>query len=960
MLIAAKSPKNAQLRIAWKSIGLSALLCFLATACVHAANPTTSSDKTSLWPPTTPECRPGVYWWWHGSAVNPDDLTRELERYHAAGVGAVHIIPIYGTKGYESQEIDYLSPRWMAMLRHVIRQANQRDMLVDMTLGTGWCFGGPNVPPEQGSSNANIKTFAVTAGAPWQQTFDPKSLAALAAFSTDGRWIDLRPRVDSLGAVQWTPDTGSWQVYAVLQTSGKQTVKRAAPGGVGPMLNPIYGPAIQHYVERFTQSFAENPGPVPRAFYHDSYEYQSNWSPDLLTEFDKRRGYRLESQLPTLAAKAPDDHAARVASDYCETVSDLIVENFTPVWVAWCRQHGALTRNQAHGSSANLLDLYAQADIPETEMFRTDRNIFVSKMASSAAHTAGRRLTASETGTWLAEHFNETLGDMKDLVDWLFLSGVNHVFYHGACYSPDEAAWPGWLFYASTEMNPRNSIWRDVPTLNGYIARCQSVLQAGKPDNDVLVYWPIHDVWHASRGLAARGFSIHSPVWFSKQPIGGVSDNLWKRGYAFDYISDRQLSSARVNDGKIALPGNDYRTVVIPPCDHIPVATLAALMRLAEQGATVIFADRLPQDVPGAGDLEKRRAELNTLLDPLKAQLTSTSSDSLKSTDLGNGRILVGPIDAALSAAHVARETMTERPGLQFIRRQIPDGFYYFIVNRGKQPIDGWIPLANAAHAAAILDPMTGQTGTAAFRNSKKHTSVYLQLEPGQSLIVRTFAARAADGPAWKYRRAVDKPIDLAGRWHVDFIAGGPTLPKPRDIETLTSWTDWNDAATSRFAGTARYTTTFDAPSPASEAWQIDLGDVCQSAKVRLNGRDLGVVFTRPFRVNFVESLKPTGNVLEIEVTNVSANRIRDLDRRGVKWRNFYDANVVSIGYKVFDAANWPLQKSGLLGPVRLNKIDAFVPADGRMASRGDDSPIVRTGNESFPHCATVRIIAAE
>jgi hypothetical protein len=127
---------------------------------------------------------------------------------------------------------------------------------------------------------------------------------------------------------------------------------------------------------------------------------------------------------------------------------------------------------------------------------------------------------------------------MKFLLDDLFLSGVNHIFYHGTCYSPDEAGWPGWLFYASYEMNPRNSIWRDVPALNAYATRCQSILQNGRPDNDLLLYWPIHDLWHSQTGLA-RNLTVHARGWFEEQPIGQTASNLWNHGYAFDYVSDR-------------------------------------------------------------------------------------------------------------------------------------------------------------------------------------------------------------------------------------------------------------------------------------------------------------------------------------------------------------------------------------------------------------------------------------
>ena len=108
----------------------------------------------------------------------------------------------------------------------------------------------------------------------------------------------------------------------------------------------------------------------------------------------------------------------------------------------------------------------------------------------------------------------------------MFLSGVNHIFYHGTCYSPDEAAWPGWLFYASTEMNPRNSIWHDVPALNAYIARCQSVLQSGQPDNDMLLYWPIYDFWNDPTNQLLPFAVEMQRFWFKNQPIGGPPSNF--------------------------------------------------------------------------------------------------------------------------------------------------------------------------------------------------------------------------------------------------------------------------------------------------------------------------------------------------------------------------------------------------------------------------------------------------
>jgi hypothetical protein len=266
-----------------------------------------------------------------------------------------------------------------------------------------------------------------------------------------------------------------------------------------------------------------------------------------------------------LFGKEENDHVARVKSDYRETISDLMIESAWPVWNDWSHAHGFITRDQAHGSPA--------------------------------AHVAGRKLVAAETGAWLNEHFNETLAELKGLVDDLFLSGVNHVFYHGCCYSPDDVPWPGWLFYAATEMNPRNAIWHDVPALNQYIARCQSVLQSGRPDNDILLYWPIYDLWHNPKGLQ-ENLTVHARDWLDDQPIGKIAQTLWNRGYSFDYVSDRQLAH---------LTGP--RTIVVPPTTHMPLETLKQLRRLADTGSTIIFQDKLPTDVPGLANLDKRRAD---------------------------------------------------------------------------------------------------------------------------------------------------------------------------------------------------------------------------------------------------------------------------------------------------------------------------------------------------------------
>ena len=896
-----------------------------------------AAEDPLAWPTITREAKPWAYWWWMGSAVDRANLTREIERARDAGFGGLHIIPIYGVKGWEDRAIPYMTPRWMAMLDWSVTKAARCGMGMDMTLGSGWCFGGPHVSDDEANAKLVIKQEKVKGGAQWTGKFDAAAAQALIAFGPDGAKGDLRGQLCADVLVQWTPPPGVWIIYAVSQKPSGRLVKRSAPGGEGWMLNPFYSVALQHYFDWFSKAFGEYHGAKPRANYQDSYEYRSDWSPDLLAEFAKRRGYRLEGHLPEFVANE-GDAARRVRADFHATISDLMVESSMPLWIKWSKEQGLLTRYEAHGAAGNWLDLYALADIPETEMFSRgghdplksgfdenfgagDRDPRVSKFASSAAHVAGRKLTASETCTWMAEHFCETLEETKCFADRMFVSGINHMFYHGNCYSPDEAGWPGWHFYASTEMNPRNPIWRDALALNTYIARCQAVLQSGTPDNDVLLYWPLQDFWHHTTDNVAQ-MTVHARDWLDREAIGATSTLLWQRGYGFDCVSDRQLVNASAAQGGVVVPGGSYRAVVIPPTEHIPLETLRALLKLAENGGTIVFQKQLPTDVPGWKDVEARRAELRQLLAGLKLQPAGTNLNTAKT---GSGRVLVGDCEAALVAAGIVRETVVDHPNVMFIRRKNDFGHSYFIANQGMTPMDGWFALG-VRERPVLFDPLTGQTG---FAQTRKETDgsmfVRLQVEPGHSIIIRTLANDVLVSTPWGYRETTGAPLPIAGPWQVEFIAtpapGGAPLPKEFETANLGSWTKNGDPETQRFAGTAKYTTKFDLPSSLDlrHSSLLTLGEVCNSARVKLNGCELGTLIMHPYRVAVPpDVLKAVGNELEIEVTNLAANRIRDLDQRKVLWKNFTDVNFVSIEYKPFDASGWPVFDSGLLGPVTL------------------------------------------
>lgn len=905
---------------------------------------------TLAWLPSAPAAvpqtaKPWTYWWWMASAVDTNNVAKELARYRDAGLGGVHIIPIYGAKGWESNTIPYLSPQWLDMLAFTVAEANRLGLGVDMTTGSGWCFGGPRVTDAEANASVVWQTHTLAPGTNLTLKLDPKTTQAIVAYPEGQSPQDLTRRLAPDGTFAFTNGSVGSVLYVVSQKPSGQKVKRPAPGGEGHMLNLASPAAMTNYLRWFDAAFANYHGPKPRAQYHDSYEYRTDWSPEFLAEFERRRGYCLQDELPALFANAQPprarndrdtpppasppvdaDRIARVKCDYRETISDIMAENTLPQWANWSRANGFLTRNEAHGSPGNWLDLYAAADIPETEMFYKDRNILVSKFASSAAHVTGKNLVSSETGTWLAEHFTETLADMKYLLDDLFLSGVNHVFYHGTCYSPDEAPWPGWLFYASFEMNPRNPIWRDVSALNAYVARCQAVLQSGQPDNDILLYWPIHDLWSDTNGLA-KNLTVHARDWFEEQPIGKTAEWLWKNGYQFDYVSDRQLALAKAGGSGIELPGGNYRVVVVPQCQHLPLTTLKNLLGLSGAGATVVFEKDLPSRAAGLAGRIPDEDGLGTLL--ARVKFSAVSPHGLRAAKLGAGQILVGGLEPALNAAGVTRERLFDHEGLMCIRRRSADGYTYFIANRGTQPVNDWLTLSRPAKQMLILDPMTGRVGNGwALPAGDGSARVQLSLQPGKSMIVRIANGVPSNIPLWTWREAASNPDLLGGQWQVKFLSGGPELPARFITDKLDSWTKLGDTNAQRFAGTALYTLRFDKPAGDAREWELDLRKVCQSARVRLNGSDHGTLITPPFRV-FVSDgdLKPTDNLLEVEVTSTAANRIRDLDRRGVKWKNFHDINFVNLDYKPFNAADWPLADAGLLGPVTLTPAQAPPPA---------------------------------
>ena len=611
---------------------------------------------------------------------------------------------------------------------------------------------------------------------------------------------------------------------------------------------------------------------------------------------------------------------ARVLADYRETISDLLLDTFTTEWSAWARRQGRLVRNQAHGSPASLLDLYAASDIPETEGAEIQRF----KWATSAAHVAGRRLVSAEAATWLGEHFRVRLADVQAAVDRFFVAGVNHIVYHGTAYSPAGDPWPGWQFYASVEFNPRNAWWDDFAALNAYVARVQSFMQSGRPDTDVLLYYPLYE------SLAVRGNTLLAHFGGAAPPPLGTTfekaaETLQAAGFTYDFVSDRQRTSAAHRQRA----GSDRRREVVPDDRAAVVSLRPARDRVRDPGARATRRDG--GVVRRMAGRRERRLRSGRQARALKAALAAISFGRPMPTAfgkpaIGSGRVLQGS-DLRLGSSRAPTCAASRWSIGPAVRARVDAmGRIYFVSNPADHALDAWVPLESRAVAMIAFDPMTGRQGRLNVRASEAGREVSLQIPSAGSLIVAESPTQA--GATFDSTSAAGEPVDVAGPWTVRFRERWttPAVTTRRrstrvvdDVRTGCGSLFWDGRVHDHLLATGL---------PLGRLWQLDLGRVAESARVRLNGRDLATLIGPPYRLVLDASQLRATNTLEVSVTNLSANRVRDLDRRGVTWKKFYNVNFPARFPEnrgpdgLFSAARWEPLESGLLGPVTVAPVE--------------------------------------
>jgi hypothetical protein len=737
--------------------------------------------------------------------------------------------------------------------------------------------------------------------------------------------IDLTNSMQADGRIEWDAPAGRWTILRFGYTLEGQRIRSESVGGRGgyeaDMLDPA---AIEAQFKNTAELMLEDasavgPG-ILRSFHIDSYELgadvrgqQPTWSRDFREEFKTRRGYDLLQYLPAMTGRIVDSREVtdRFLADFRWTVGDLMAERFWAHYAELAHQRGGSVQGETgYGTypypHIDGLRCAGNMDIPMGEFwFGTDiMSQFnpwgnVIRSVASAAHIYGRPIVQAESFTaWT--HWREYPQALKPVGDEAFTNGLNRMVFHQYTHQPLLDMKPGWQYGAGTHFDRNITWWEQARAFFAYLGRCQYLLQQGSFVADALYFY-------------GEGVTKFVP---SKEYLRPALP----RGYNFDAINAEQLERLSVVDGRLALPGGmSYRVLVLPEDAVMSPEVLGKIRQLVEDGGVVVGPK--PQRAAGLKDYRLADPEVRKLAQEMWGACDGVK---VKENALGKGRIIWGePMGKVLADQSAPPDFEYHAAGqatkLDFIHRSIGQAEVYFVTNRQDRQAKAECVFRVTGKLPELWDAVSGEARPAiAFKQLSGRIAIPLELPPYGSIFV-VFRQAIGEGVNGKGSRNFPNYIDAAnldGPWTVRFDPkwGGPATA---EFASLTSWTKRPEAGIKYYSGTATYQKTFNIPPELRETMTpiaLDLGEVKYVAQVRLNGKDLGPLWTKPFRVEITSALERTGNVLEIDVVNLWCNRVMG-DALLPPEQRFTRTNIT---YQ----KDVPLMESGLLGPVKFQIIE--------------------------------------
>ena len=875
-------------------------------------------------------------WWWFGPAATKPELTRELEAMKAAGIGGVEIANLYPlalddpSTGFRNTP--FLSGEHLEALRFAAQEARRLGLRVDVTLGSGWPFGGPEIPITEAAGKLRVEALTVAPGVTSVQApFVDAGEQMLVAF--------LVPGVGSLqdaGKMEQLalPEAGWFKIPAsskartlicFLSSRSGMMVKRPSFGAAGFVLDHYDRAATETHLhavgDRLLSAFGDQP---PYAVFSDSLEdYGSDWSPELLAEFQRRRGYDLRPHLLALVKEIGPETAA-IRHDWGRTLTEMANDGFLTPMHAWAAEHHTLLRSQTYGFPPVTLSSNRLADLPEGEgkaTFEMWREFSDTRWAASAGHLFHRPVISSETWTWLhSPAFRATPLDMKAEADLHFLQGINQLVGHGWPYSPAEAGEPGWRMYAAAALTAHNPWFPVMPDLTRYLQRVSFALRQGRPVNDVALLLPNDDVWASFSAGLQKHASPTSPGGFDESGSNVSMDESMDRFLGKQMIAqvlDAGFNPDFIDADAIDSVGIPYRVLILPGVDRLPLSTYEKILDFAQRGGIVIATRRLPATAPGLMRRETDSARLRELSRTLFHGEIDSAHFVQDETSLGTVLEKSLRPDVTLSP---------RRPEIGFLHRRLAQGDLYFVANTSNQSRHVQARFRDTAGHAEVWDAFSGEvSGLPDSEDSE------LDFAPYESrLIFFSDEAMAAALPVHPRERVV---ADLSRQWNVAFGQTSISVAMDR----LTSWTD--NPQMQFYSGLATYRKSFELPQgepPPSAKLFLDFGagkpedlpsppgehnmkayleaPIREAAQIFVNGRLAGVVWHPPYRVDVTQFIHPGANQLRIVAGNTAINALAgepQLDYRLLRDR-------YGKLFEPQDMQNLHPLPSGILGPVTL------------------------------------------
>ncbi|MDR1556989.1 MAG: hypothetical protein LBS88_08180 [Tannerellaceae bacterium] len=891
---------------------------------------------------------PLARWWWPGNDVNPDELRREINVLADNAFGGVEIQPFginvpMPSAEVRSRVLSWDTPAFYEHVKLTMEEARKRGLIVDMNNGSGWPAGGPFLDVEDGFLTLLHASVEVSGGteisipvpALENATDIPSKPVAVLAVRTVNKGettetihldahatIDLTPYVKN-DSLHWLSPQGDWMILAFWSRPESKTGSMTASPGQGPVVNHFDSTKVyKNYEHLFgirtgLEAYYGNP---LRAVFNDSYEFTVNrhFSEDFISCFKAKRGYDITPWLPANMQRkynyvdfrnpnaSPDfsfgDEDWRIRHDYDLTLSELFGEHFIRASSRWMEQRGMLHRTQAYGMRLDRIGSAGRASIPETESMLGAEAIL--KLTSSGAHLYNRPVVSAEAAVFAERGYMTTPQKIRLAVDKLFAAGINQIVFHGVpyLYFNEETLPLGWypfyMVYAdfSAHLGEKTQFWKYQKEINEYITRVQYALRAGKPKTDVLIYFPFQgiELTDNPEEILTQGYmeGVEPPLRKDRRPsqanvIHQLINQLEAEGITWEWINDESIQAARLDkNGRIHIRGNSYQALILTGTDVISLPSAEKINALAQEGMHFAVIGKLP-----SGQASFLNWEVN---DRLTKQAIEEAILQKNSHHLKNNEYSLEWIKSFGSPVRFDKPYTFIR---QTERIMSNDSRIRFLWNKSGHWQTVSCVLDSIFRNAYWLDAETGMIFAAEDREQISWTlppygSVMLYADTGDAFGNGVSAESKAS-----VRRSV-KTADIQ-TWdlEVDTI-------RYKDIELF----DWKTNDLLRYSSREGiYQSSFQIQEiDTGWAYVIDMGKVCFTAEVKINGRPAGRRIFQPYCLDITSFLRKGRNTIEIRVTPGQLNSLIGEAEKG---------NPL---YKAFKGKKDRLMSAGLEGPVIL------------------------------------------